>query len=344
MGSLRTLVICMNNTEMMEEEQVFESIFTGMRKLRVLRVEHFRAGMENKLSFPKSIDKLKHLRYFGFPTGCHFQQIFPTTITKLYHLQVLDFGSCGEIVFSSEEDLSKLVNLRHLISPQVLSIQNFDRLYSLQTIPTVEVQGKVGYGIHQLKHLNNLRGKLHIRGLEYVEGKEAAVEANLAAKERLKELVLDWCHLFKRCPVDVQEEVLEGLCPPTELEILEVSDYKGSRYPSWLMGQQNGPKLLCKVKLARSSLLRHIPECFTHLRSLRLYMCSWDSLPDNTERLASLEELILESCNGISLLPVLPQSLETFLVAFCNPEFMNSCRTIDHPNWQRIKHIKNKLM
>lgn len=129
----------MNNTEMMEEEQVFESIFTGMRKLRVLRVEHFRAGMENKLSFPKSIDKLKHLRYFGFPTGCHFQQIFPTTITKLYHLQVLDFGSCGEIVFSSEEDLSKLVNLRHLISPQVLSIQNFDRLYSLQTIPTVEV-------------------------------------------------------------------------------------------------------------------------------------------------------------------------------------------------------------
>lgn len=281
MGSLRTLIICMNNTEMMAEETVFETIFTGMRKLRVLRVEHFIAGMENKLSFPKSIDKLKHLRYFGFPTGCHFQQIFPSAITKLYHLQVLDFGSCGEIVFSSKEDLSKLVKLRHLISPQLLSIQNFDRLSSLQTIPTLTLEWKeVRYGLRQLKHLNNLRGKLiHIEGLRYVEGKNAAVVANLAAKERLKELVLHWSDMFNRCPVDVQEEVLEGLCPPTELEILEINCYHGSRYPSWLVDQQNnGPKYLDRVTFVRSSPLGSIPERFTHLRSLRMRKCSWDSI------------------------------------------------------------------
>uniref|UniRef100_A0A0D3HPX8 AAA+ ATPase domain-containing protein n=1 Tax=Oryza barthii TaxID=65489 RepID=A0A0D3HPX8_9ORYZ len=281
MGSLRTLIICVNNTEMMAEETVFETIFTGMRKLRVLRVEHFRAGMENKLSFPKSIDKLKHLRYFGFLTGCHFQQIFPSAITKLYHLQVLDFGSCGEIVFSSKEDLSKLVNLRHLISPQLLSIQNCDRLSSLQTIPTLTLEWKeVRYGLRQLKHLNNLRGKLiHIEGLRYVEGKNAAVVANLAAKERLKELVLHWSDMFNRCPVDVQEEVLEGLCPPTELEILEMNCYHGSRYPSWLVDQQNnGPKYLDRVTSVRSSPLGSIPERFTHLRSLRMRKCSWDSI------------------------------------------------------------------
>uniref|UniRef100_A0A0E0F8K6 Uncharacterized protein n=1 Tax=Oryza meridionalis TaxID=40149 RepID=A0A0E0F8K6_9ORYZ len=62
------------------------------------------------------------------------------------------------------------------------------------------------------------------------------------------------------------------------------------------------------------------------------------------EDLTSLKELVLEECDQIKLLPALPLSLETFLVAFCNQEFMNSCRTTDHPNWQRIKHIKNKLI
>uniref|UniRef100_A0A0E0RC06 AAA+ ATPase domain-containing protein n=1 Tax=Oryza rufipogon TaxID=4529 RepID=A0A0E0RC06_ORYRU len=250
MGSLRTdLIICMNNTEMMAEETVFETIHR-----------------DEKIACPE---------------GCHFQQIFPSAITKLYHLQVLDFGSCGEIVFSSKEDLSKLVKLRHLISPQLLSIQNFDRLSSLQTIPTLTLEWKeVRYGLRQLKHLNNLRGKLiHIEGLRYVEGKNAAVVANLAAKERLKELVLHWSDMFNRCPVDVQEEVLEGLCPPTELEILEINCYHGSRYPSWLVDQQNnGPKYLDRVTFVRSSPLGSIPERFTHLRSLRMRKCSWDSI------------------------------------------------------------------
>ncbi|KAF0896432.1 hypothetical protein E2562_024301 [Oryza meyeriana var. granulata] len=336
--SLRTLVIERSRINMIDDETVFESMFTRMRQLRVLRVDVL--GGEGMLSFPKSIGKLKHLRYFGYRTGLLLKQVLPSTITKLYHLQVLDFGYCGDLVFSSKEDLCKLINLRHIISLQRLCNPNLGRLTSLQTMPFLTVMKEHGYEIQQLAHLNNLRGKLQIDGLENVESQEAAVEANLAGKKRLKQLVLEWDD--KNCSLDVHAEVLEGLCPPTELEILEIRGYRGSRYPSWLVGQQNGPKYLHKLELSRCKRLGSIPEhseLFTHLRSLTIYMCSWDSLPDNMERLTSLEKLTLTFCNNVLSLPTLPQSLRKFKVQSSSAVLISSCQTIGHPNWQMIEHI-----
>ena len=90
---------------------------------------------------------------------------------------------------------------------------NLGRLVSLQTLPGFTVSNEQGYEIRQLRDLKKLR-RLVIRGLENVKSKEEALEANLAAKERLTELELRWsCNASNRCSREVDAEVLEGLCP-----------------------------------------------------------------------------------------------------------------------------------
>lgn len=352
MENLHSLIIHGSDIDMIADETLFESMFTRMRKLRVLRVKTFGFKQRKELPFPNSISNLKHLRYFGFATGSTStcKLVLPSTMTKLYHLQVLDFGCCRDLVFSSKEDLCRLNNLRHFIaSDQELDIPNFGRLTSLQTIPLLTVTKEAGCEIQQLAQLNKLRGRLQIEGLENVESKEAAIGANLAAKKGLQELVLVWDWNDESCSPDVQAEVLEGLCPPMELKTLEIRGYRCSMYPSWLVGQllnlNNGPKLLNQLKLNRCSPLGSIPqqsELFTDLCSLVIWCCSWDSLPDNMELLKSLEKLELFLCPQILLLPVLPLSLKTFRLYRCSDVLTSSCQTIGYENWQKIKHIPNK--
>ena len=111
---------------------------------------------------------------------------------------------------------------------------------SLQTLPYLTVSNEQGYEIRQLRDLKKLR-RLVIRGLENVKSKEEALEANLAAKERLTELKLVWFgDNDTRCSPEVEAEVLEGLCPPVGLQELVIRGYKGSRYPDWMVGKQSG--------------------------------------------------------------------------------------------------------
>ncbi|XP_052136298.1 putative disease resistance protein RGA3 isoform X2 [Oryza glaberrima] len=350
MENLRTLVIHCISRDMMDHETVYESIFMKLRKLRVLKVQSDALWRQytgfSVLSLPASIKKLKHLRYFGYQSGYVYKLVLPSTISTLHHFQVLDFGNCMELVFSSEEDLSKLNSLRHVIvSPLFpLSIRHLGRLTSLQTMPPIKVERGEGYELQQLRRLNKLRGRLEIQGLENVESKEAAAEANLGAKECLQQLVLVWEDDNESCSPDVQEEVLEGLCPPMELESLEIKGYQGSRYPSWLVVQQNcGPNYLHELRLSGCSRMGSIPA-LTHLCSLTIFNCSWDSLPDDMERLTSIKNLTLSHCYNILLLPTLPKSLELLRVDGCSTELTSSCRTTGHPNWHKIKHIPRKYM
>lgn len=201
--------------------------------------------------------------------------------------------------------------------------------------------------LQQLRHLNKFRGlvaKLHIMITMHGHGnfgsKEEALEAKLDGKERLKELVLVWDD--ESCSPEVEAEVLEGLCPPLELERLEITDYHGSSYPDWMIGGHKGPKYLRELELSGCSRLGPAPELFEffiHLRSLWLWKSSWNFLPDNLEQLMSLHELKMYFCLNIQSLPKLPRSLEEFGLGACDDEFMRSCKTIGHPNWHKIQHI-----
>jgi hypothetical protein len=60
------------------------------------------------------------------------------------------------------------------------------------------------------------------------------------------------------------------------------------------------------------------------------------------DHLTSLKELEIMSCPNIRSLPSLPQSLEMFLLDSCNDEFMVSCQTAGHPNWEKLEPIEWK--
>ncbi|XBI04337.1 hypothetical protein VPH35_132652 [Triticum aestivum] len=294
-------------------------MLTGLPKLRVLKlcVEPYK----NTFSFPDSIGDLKHLRYFSFWVYGFNKLTLPRTFTKLYHMQVVDFGYCGSVAFSSGEDMTNLVNLSHVISTSDLGFSNVGRLTLLQTLPIFKIRRKQGHETHQLKHLNKLQGKLRISGLENIETKEDALEVNLAGKEKLTKLVLEWDDESCTCTPEVEAEVLEGLCPSKYLERLEIRNYHGKGIPSWMMGKHNGsPKNLQELIFNKWSQLGPAPDlkAFIHLRLLHFVGCSWDALPDNMEHLTLLKELTIGNCKNMRLLSKLPRSLEEFIVSGCS--------------------------
>ncbi|XBJ13385.1 hypothetical protein VPH35_005566 [Triticum aestivum] len=242
--NLRTLIIYVVEKDTPVEEKVIESICNSLPKLRVLAVafsrEHHPITRPSKFSIPESISQLKHLCYLAFRTfKCTV--ILPSALAELHHIQLLDFGHHSQ---TSEFTTDNLTNLRYIMCKSV-KCPNIGRLISLQALPcnTFTVRNVQGYEIKQLRDLNDLRGNLVINGLENVKGKEEALEANLGAKERITELMLEWDYDDDtRCSPEVEAEVLEGLCPPAKLETLMIEGYKGSRYPEWMVARRT-----CKI-------------------------------------------------------------------------------------------------
>uniref|UniRef100_A0ACD6A0I2 Uncharacterized protein n=1 Tax=Avena sativa TaxID=4498 RepID=A0ACD6A0I2_AVESA len=343
--NLRTLIIYTAGEVVPVEEEVIESIFKGLPKLRVLAIalsqeHHALINEPDMFSVSESISQLRHLRYLSFRTSTRCSVILPSTLTKLYHIQLLDFGQCEKSEFVGGD----LINMRHLFSCSKVNISNISKLTSLRTVPFFTVRKEIGYEINQLRDLNKLHGKLCINDLGNVKSKAEALEANLAAKELLTVLILDWDD-DTNCNLEVQAEVLEGLCPPVGLKTLEICHYNGLMYPNWMVDRKkDGPKYLQEIWFDGWSQLGHAPdlEAFVHLRSLRVWDCSWDTLPGNMEHLRSLKKLEIHQCLNISSLPALPQSLEEIKLVDCNFEFMESCKKVGHPNWQKIKHIPMK--
>ncbi|WVZ49577.1 hypothetical protein U9M48_000919, partial [Paspalum notatum var. saurae] len=322
LGNLRTLIIAETYTStdrkqrMHDLEKIFDRLFRRLRKLRVLII---RLGTNpEELSFPASIDQMKHLRYFRFGDPNVFQTtlILPSTFNKLYQMQTI-FLAFNTYVWYPE-GTTNLIRLRH-IQGQLVS-PNVGNITSLQTMDDFfHVMKEQGYELKQLKHLNKLRGCLKIAVHENAGSKEEALEADLASKKRVTDLELWFDGRIKNNP-DIEAEVLEGLCPPKDLQELTIRGYRGSRYPSWMLsGQQHldAPKYLRRLELIKcSSPLASFPEdseLFMHLHELFISGCEWDSLPENMERLVSLQSLSIVGCGNskstMVLGPTLPSSL-----------------------------------
>uniref|UniRef100_A0ACD5ZGX8 Uncharacterized protein n=1 Tax=Avena sativa TaxID=4498 RepID=A0ACD5ZGX8_AVESA len=330
--NLRSLIIDGHIRIKPTDYEVFASMFTmltGLRKLRVLNISIIAYG-PHMFSFPDSIGQWKHLRYFAFRVSPLTKLSLPRVFTKLYHMLVVDFGRCTCLDFSCCEDMMNLINLRSIISREHLDFPNIGRLTWLQMLPFFTIKEKQGYESHQLKHLNKLQDKLQINGLENIKSKEEALEVNLAGKEKLTELVLQWDN--GSCNREVEADVLEGLCPSKYLERLCIRQFHGMISPKWMMGgHTRGPNNLQDLTFSRWSQRGLAPDLgpFIHLHLLCLSECSWDALPD-MEHLTSLWNLHISDCKNLLSIGTLPKSLVWFKVTGCNSKFRRLCHNIGY--------------
>ncbi|XP_051198993.1 putative disease resistance RPP13-like protein 1 isoform X2 [Lolium perenne] len=327
--NLHTLIIGRENSLEAVGEQVLKCMFKKLRKLRVLIItaRDLMSYVPPDVPVPACIGQLRHLRYLAFRSEIYHARdlriILPATFNKLYHMQILDFSSANKVVFSCE-DICSLINLRHVVCFEDVDIPSIGKMTSLRMLGVFNVRKEQAHELKQLRNVNKLRGKLCIRCLENVESKAEALEANLAGKEGLSTLKLSW--RSGEASPEVQAEVIEGLCPPKDLESLTIEDYKGPRYPSWM--HNDGPKHVNHLELIDCSP-QPGPELggfCTCLRELTISSCSWAALPDYMEHLTSLRSLEILYCHNIQSLPALPQSLEHLTLNGCRVVSMSSCR------------------
>ena len=167
----------------------------------------------------------------------------PKSITKLYNLQTLRIEKCPNFE-KLPEDLSNLINLRHIIvhiSCLINSwnrnglLKNIGRLTCLQTLKFFGVDQDEGYRIKEMGPLKNLRGEINIYNLEKVKDEEEAKSAKLKEKEIFK-LGLSWEDSNAVYRYDKDEKVLEGLHPHPNLKSLTIKGYEGKKFPSWVNG------------------------------------------------------------------------------------------------------------
>ncbi|KAK4565203.1 hypothetical protein RGQ29_007027 [Quercus rubra] len=111
--------------------------------------------------------------------------------------------------------------------------EGIGQLSCLQSLSFFIVGNKNGYQVSELKGLN-LRNKLTIKELDNVRNSVEAKSANLIGKKNLHSLSLDWRSDNKSHVPDHVEDVLDGLQPHSNLTVLSINNYHGSKIPTWI--------------------------------------------------------------------------------------------------------------
>ncbi|XP_042481542.1 putative disease resistance RPP13-like protein 1 [Macadamia integrifolia] len=279
--------------------------------LRVLRLRKY-----GKFELPDSIGKLKHLRLLDLSNSMVTK--LPNSIASLYNLQTLILIGCV-LLREYPEEMDNLINLRHLFLPvwsleedsyeMALRVDNFT---SLQTLSTFIVGSKkIG---SELRWPQQLHGSLDISNLENVgyENETKAIVNNLKNNTHLLGLRLRWSAYkdkdnFSDLGRDekVEEDVLEQLQPPTNLEALWIQNYGGTRFPSWI--EHSSFSNLETVSLINCRKCRSLPYLGTLplLKHLVIYgcnaiiivgseLCGNGSSSSTNKQFRSLETLFIE--------------------------------------------------
>ncbi|XP_062145327.1 putative disease resistance protein RGA3 [Alnus glutinosa] len=259
-----------------QDKPVYDTLISSFKCLRVLNLSY-----SNIQRVPNSIGKLKHLRYLDLSWNDGIK-LLPTSITQLMHLQTLRLDFCRGLK-ELPEDTRNLISLRHLEVYQCKSLTHMPyglgKLTSLQTLSAYILGKKKGSatkqkgGLGDLDGLNNLRGRLCIKGLEYLRSSTGEAEAaNLKKKQFLQTLELEWepeTGVDSDKAIVNDELLLENLQPHPNVSGLLISGYAGVRLSSWVPLLPN----LVRIFLVDCKWCEQIPplDQFPFLQYLRLY-------------------------------------------------------------------------
>ncbi|KAL1346353.1 putative disease resistance protein RGA1 [Arachis hypogaea] len=271
--------------------------FGSLISLRCLRVLTLRAL--DITVIPKGIEELKHLRYIDLQGNANIQSL-PSEITSLYNLQTLKLSNCSNLK-ELPADINKMMSLRHIELDSCVSLTcmppGLEQLTGLQTLTLFVLGHGSKLSLSELSGLNNLRGKLKIKGLNSLRGIAASVESAkvLLQKPHLQELELQWqwqCEeeaislvsdpLFNRgFKTTIQQEedglkdevILEGLQPHQSIKRLVINGFCGKKLPDWIGNLTE----LAVLEINNCDGLTSLPEGLRNLKSLQrlcIYSCS----------------------------------------------------------------------
>ncbi|KAL2536799.1 putative disease resistance RPP13-like protein 1 [Forsythia ovata] len=231
--NLRTLLITCSPASgrvIYSNEVLPHDVFTNLAELRTLCL----SGLPMQ-ELPDSIGNLKQLRFLDLSHT--LIEKLPNSTSNLSNLLTLRLDDC--IYLSELPGMENLINLRHLHISGSNNVKTMpsgmSRLTNLQSLSNFIVREISGPQIRELKDLVHLRGKLSISGLENVSNSADAKEANLTGKIHLDELVLEWNNNFGEPRNEITETgVLESLKPFSNLKVLHVICYGGTKFPEWV--------------------------------------------------------------------------------------------------------------
>ncbi|KAJ8769144.1 hypothetical protein K2173_000919 [Erythroxylum novogranatense] len=262
---LRSLIIKFVGYRSILTTDVVNDIFNYLTCLRTLDLS--KCGIKE---VPSSIEKLVHLRWLDLSENNKLEKL-PDTLCECYNLQTLILNWCQNLI-ELPQGIGKLINLMYLdiedsckIKYLPKGIGNLWRLREL-TVFIINVNEGESFSIVEMEKLNNLGESLKLRGLGNVKRLEDAKKAQLKKKKNVTDLSLsfDGNHVQED-----EEELLEALEPPLDLEILSIQEYEGKRlFPSWMMKLN----LLSLLKLQNCSHCEELPPLGKLLCLKKLYL------------------------------------------------------------------------
>uniref|UniRef100_M1CYU6 CC-NBS-LRR protein n=1 Tax=Solanum tuberosum TaxID=4113 RepID=M1CYU6_SOLTU len=176
--------------------------------------------------------KLKLLRFLDL-SWTHIKQL-PDSICVLYNLETLIVSSC----FDLEElplQMGNLINLRYLDIRHCSRLKmplHPSKLKSLQVLLGVTCLPS-GLKLKDLGEQCNLYGSLSIVELRNVVDRREALKANMREKEHIKRLSLSWGISIAENS-QTERDILDELQPNTNIQDLEISGYRGTKFSNWL--------------------------------------------------------------------------------------------------------------
>ncbi|CAM0149576.1 unnamed protein product [Urochloa decumbens] len=237
----------------------------GLKHLRFLHL-----AKTNISRLPEGIHKMKFLEYIAL-LDCRNLGHLPSSIIKLVHLRSLNIT--GSNVSTVPKGFGGLTNLRSLYGFPI-HVDGMDRAGSSSSWCSLQ----------ELAPLSQLRD-LTLYGLEKVPASWMAEKAMISSKAHLSCLELEYNRSSGRGgeACDVEEDVLEKLCPPTCcLENLGVAGgYAGRQLPNWM----RAPASAANFKSLRYLMLEGLPCC--------------TKLPDGLCCLPCLEMLAIEDVPAV---------------------------------------------
>ncbi|GLU04981.1 hypothetical protein SLE2022_221060 [Rubroshorea leprosula] len=260
-----------------------------LMRLRVLSLE----DAYDAKQLPTCFGNLKRLRYLDI-SGTQIEKL-PEFVCKLYNLQTFRFVECRSLKMS-EGGIGDLINLKHIdFSDEERMPANLGRLTNLQTLPLFFVGTTEGRKIEELGSLRELKGRLKICKLELVASKSEAEGAKLKDKA-VEHLEFRW--LRGEGNQDEDEDVLEGLQPPSNIRRLRIAGYGGRNLASWMLSLNN----LVDLTISRCCMLHRIPDISGLLSLQQLYVSDCDevtSLGDGDGAFTSLKQLSIFRCGKL---------------------------------------------